>query len=98
MKTDRFRSFGFMLTVIIGGGVVGWILFPLFTAFGFGLAHAISPPRGTEGMDSMTLAIGYYRVHSASHTHAIVGTILGALTAMWGARRGERGQGERGQS
>ena len=84
MKTGRFRSFGFVLAVIIGGGVVGWILFPLFTAFGVGLAAAIGRK---PGIDPMTLAIGYYRVHSASHTHAIVGAILGSLTAMWGARR-----------
>jgi hypothetical protein len=84
MKTDRFRSFGFMLAVIIGGGVVGWILFPLFTAFGVGLAAAID--RKPE-IDPMTLAIGYYRVHSASHTHAIVGAILGSLTAIQGVWR-----------
>lgn len=82
MKTDRFRCCGLVLASLIGGGIVGWIVFPLFTAFGFGLAHAISPPRGTEGMDSMTLAIGYYRAHSASHAHAIIGAVFGLLVAL----------------
>lgn len=82
MKAGRFRSFGFVLAVMIVGGVVGWIIFPLCTAFGVGLAATID--RKPE-IDPMTLAIGYYRVHSASH--AIVGTIIGSLTAMWGARR-----------
>jgi len=53
MKTGRFGSFCFMLAVIIGGGVVGWILFPLFTAFGVGVAAAIDrKPR----IDPMALA------------------------------------------
>ena len=87
MGTDRFHSFGFMLAVIIGGGVAGWMLFPLFTAFGAGLAVLISHPRGSEGIDPVALAIGYYRVHSAAHTHAIFGAIIGGLTALWGAWR-----------
>lgn len=82
MKIGRLRSFGFVLAVMIVSGVIGWILFPLCTAFGVGLAAAIDRK---PGIDPMTLAIGYYRVHSASH--AIIGAILGALTAMLGAAR-----------
>ena len=63
MKTDRFRSFGFMLAVIIGGGVVGWILFPLFTAFGVGLAAAIDrKPEKTELEPVCVPRTGRYRV------------------------------------
>ena len=87
MKTGRFRSFGFMLAAIIGGGVVGWILFPVFVAFGVGLGAAIN-----GNPEPMTLAIGYYRVHSATHTQAIIGAILGSLTTMRAASSKKLGQ------
>ena len=81
MKTKRSRSFGFMLAVVIGGAVAGWILLPIFIAFGVGIGTAV----GREpGIDPVALAIGYYRVHSASHTQAIIGAILGSLATMRG--------------
>jgi hypothetical protein len=70
----------FVLAVIIVSGVVGWILFPLATAFGVGVAAVIDP---SPGIDPTILAIGYYRVHSVSH--GIVGAILGVLIALWGS-------------
>ena len=84
MRTAGFRWLGLMLAVIIGG-VAGWVLFPLFTAFGVGLGGLIFHPAGVERIDCVAVAIGYYRVHS--HTHAIFGAILGGLTALPSAWR-----------
>jgi hypothetical protein len=97
MKTGRFRSFGFMLAVVIGGAVAGWILLPIFIAFGVGIGAAV----GREpAIGPVAVAIGYYKVHAASYTQAIIGAILGSLSVMRGvwcerSKHGKKDQREK---
>jgi len=77
-KLGHLSSFGVVLVTMIVCGIVGWILFPLTTAFGFGLAAAVRP---RLEMDPRILALGYYRVHSASH--AVLGAILCAVFGLF---------------
>ena len=59
MKTGRFRSFGFMLAVVIGGGVAGWILLPIFIAFGAGIGAAVGREPGIDRWQSLSDTIKF---------------------------------------
>ena len=55
--------------------------------------------RSEPDTDPVAIAIGYYRVHAASHTQAIIGAIFGSLAAMRGiwcerSKQAKKGQGE----